>query len=476
MLRVFLLAIFATVVLACSDEGRTPTPVPRSPDYSLDGPIDLGTFDFRRLIYWEELYNSGISTPPPSRLQAVVAAFGGAVDEGYEPFLVDLGFHGTPYAGQVLALLLGHTAPFSSDEILAVIERRGFKGPQDDLPAYLEFKQTLFATIVPQFGEFLDPSQPRTISAQEIVWGGVTVDGIPPLNEPNFITAESAAPWILPEDQVIGVSINGDVRAYPRRIIDWHEIVNDTVGGIPVSLAYCTLCGSAILYDGRVGDRVIRFGTSGLLYRSNKLMYDWETRTLWEQFTGEPAWGPLVGSGIKLEVLPVVQTTWADWLTAHPETLVLDINTGFSRDYGSGVAYASYWAIPDLIFPAPDRDGPLERKESVYAVRIGDTVTAYAIELLSRQGFIQDRIGEENVVIIATADGSGGRAFARSDVDFRSVDVQTGTLRGDDGRVWRVTEDALVADDGEVLTRLPGHNAFWFAITNHAPQWRLYGE
>ena len=167
------------------------------------------------------------------------------------------------------------------------------------------------------------------------------------------MTPAAASGWILASDLVIGVEINGDVRAYPRRIIDWHEMVNDTVGGVPVSLAYCTLCGSAILYDGRHDGEVYRFGTSGLLYRSNKLMYDRNTRSLWEQYTGEPAWGSLVGSGIRLETLPVVHTTWKAWLADHPDTKVLDIDTGFDRDYGPGVAYRDYWANSALIFPAP---------------------------------------------------------------------------------------------------------------------------
>ena len=162
--------------------------------------------------------------------------------------------------------------------------------------------------------------------------GGVNIDGIPTSGAPRVHCAEEAT-WINDDDLVIGVEIGGDARAYPRRIIDWHEMVNDTVGGIPVSLAYYTLCGSAILYDGRVGDEVYEFGTSGLLYRSNKLMYDRTTRTLWEQYTGEPVWGSLVGSGIRLDILPVVVTTWQAWYADHPDTTVLSIDTGFVRNY-----------------------------------------------------------------------------------------------------------------------------------------------
>ena len=129
---------------------------------------------------------------------------------------------------------------------------------------------------------------------EEIAWGGVLVDGIPALDNPRMTTA-SAASYLNPDDPVFGVEINGDARAYPLRIANWHEMVNDVVGGVPVSLAYCTLCGSGILFDGRVAGRAepFTFGSSGLLYRSNKLMYDRQTDSLWEQLAGHPVTGSL---------------------------------------------------------------------------------------------------------------------------------------------------------------------------------------
>jgi hypothetical protein len=253
-------------------------------------------------------------------------------------------------------------------------------------------------------------------------------------------------------------------------------MVNDTVGGLPVSLAYCTLCGSAILYDGRAGGQVLRFGTSGLFYRSNKLMYDTTTRTLWEQYTGEPAWGEMAGSGVRLAVLPAVHVTWAEWLAAHPDTLVLDIDTGFHRDYGPGVAYADYWASPDLRFPAPDKQGPLAVKDVVYTVRIEGEAVAYPIDLLAERAFIEDEIAGRGVVIVASEDGNGGRAYERGGVDFASADLAGASLTSADGGRWSITEEALVSDDGATLARLPGHNSFWFAVVNHAPRWRLYED
>lgn len=458
--------VVVLTLLGCGGSEKAPEPTAVSP-----ASIDLEREDLTELITWDELFY-GLRTHANAHGTAVIKAM--TARPGYEPFLFDLGFLPTPYRDEALPALFGRSGPFGVHHLLAWAEERGFKRPQDDPPQYVAFKHKLFSTIQTEMGAFLDPNQPRLISAQEVMWGGVAVDGIPPLDEPRFVDPLQAGAWIKPSDQVIGVEINGDARAYPRRIIDWHEMVNDTVGGVPVSLAYCTLCGSAILYDGRYGADVYRFGTSGMLYRSNKLMYDRNTRTLWEQYTGEPVWGELVGKGIRLEILPVVHTTYEEWLKAHAETKVLDINTGFRRDYGPGVAYADYWASGDLIFPAPDRDDQLARKDWVYAVRLDGEVVAYPLKLLAEQRLVHDRVGSTELIVIATEDKTGGRAYESGSLRFESESDDS--LRSSDGHAWTVTETALISDDGRSLRRLPGHNSFWFAVTNHAPKWRLFGE
>ncbi|MCY3687237.1 MAG: DUF3179 domain-containing protein, partial [Chloroflexi bacterium] len=297
---------------------------------------------------------------------------------------------------------------------------------------------------------------------------------IPPLEFPTQVLPEDAAQWINDTDVVVGVEIDGDARAYPIRIIAWHEMVNDTIGGVPVSLAYCTLCGSPILFDGRVGSEVYRFGTSGLLYRSNKLMYDRNTRTLWNQFSGKPAWGPLVGEEIRLNVLPVVVTTWGDWYSRNPDTTLLSINTGFVRDYGPGVAYRDYFNSPLTWFNVPVSDDRLAQKDNVYAVRIGEALTAYPIALLAERAFAQDEVGGLPIVVVATANGEGGRSYESGDVQFQSADPASDTLIDSEGAVWRIREDSLLGPDGEVLQRVGGHNAYWFAITNQVDNGQLW--
>ena len=206
---------------------------------------------------------------------------------------------------------------------------------------FTAFKAEILASIDPSFRDFLHRGIRHEIRIEEIVWGGVKKDGLPALVNAEQVAASEAA-YLHDEETVFGVGINGDYRAYPMRILNWHEMFNDVVGGVPVSLAYCTLCGSGILFDTRVPGRrkPFVFGSSGLLYRSNKLMYDTATKSLWNQFTGRPVVGKLARSGIKLTILPVVITRWRDWLAAHPNTTVLSLNTGFRRDYRPGRAYA----------------------------------------------------------------------------------------------------------------------------------------
>jgi len=198
---------------------------------------------------------------------------------------------------------------------------------------YRAWKASLFARIDPAFGSFLDPGRPLAIRAEEIVWGGVKKDGLPALKSPRAISLREAGAF-SDSEVVFGVAFGGQFRAYPQRILDWHEMVNDVVGGQPFMISYCTLCGSAVAYGTRFPDgHVLAFGSSGLLYRSNKLMYDEQTLSLWSNLTGEAVAGPLLSPGTRLPMLALTVTRWKDWRTLHPETTILARETGYRRDY-----------------------------------------------------------------------------------------------------------------------------------------------
>lgn len=468
-------------VAQSSAQSEQPTAEPQQqqqtqqqPEAAADEPFDPDAVEMAQLIYWGPLdgfFGRYVPIPPAGQelLDRLLASDSPAIDK----YIIDLAAFPSPYWEQVLAYLRER----HGDELRTVYDiQEIFDFHPDDSAtlAYLRFKRALFGSQFEDMGEMMDPKADIAIDAREIQWGGVRVDGIPPLEFPAQVFPEEAAEWINDTDIVVGVEIDGDARAYPIRIIAWHEMVNDTIGGVPVSLAYCTLCGSPILFDGRVGGEVHRFGTSGLLYRSNKLMYDRNTRTLWNQFSGKPAWGPLVGQDIRLRVLPVVVTTWGDWFSRHPDTTVLSIDTGFVRNYGPGVAYNDYFNSPLTWFNVPVADNRLAQKDNVYAVRVGDALTAYPIMLLAERRFAQDEVGGLPIVVVATANGQGGRSYESANVQFESADPAGDTLTDADGGVWKIREDSLLGPDGEVLPRVGGHNAYWFAITNQVDNGQLW--
>ena len=211
-------------------------------------------------------------------------------------------------------------------------------------------------------------------------------------------------------------------------------------------------------------------GTSGFLYRSNKLMYDHATKSFWSTLQGEPVVGPLVGKDIKLERRYCVTTTWGKWKKRHPDTTVLSLETGHNRDYGEGVAYHDYFATDDVMFAVPELDERLLNKDEVLALRDGDEQLAIAIKTMAEQRIHHDRLGDRNLVVLADEDGTS-RAYDVGDVTFESwngVDEATDAS----GQVWTVLEDGLVAADKK-LNRLPSHNVFWFGWVSQFPETRL---
>ncbi len=268
-------------------------------------------------------------------------------------------------------------------------------------PGYTGWKGELHARLIdPRFKQFLYDGAPATARVEEVVWGGVRVDGIPALVNPRMKPAAAGADYLIDREPVFGVSINGDNRAYPLRILDWHEMANDVVGGKAVALAYCTLCGSGVLYDSTAGGQTFQFGSSGFLMRSNKLMYDRATNTLWNQLTGEPVIGKLAGGKIKLARLPIVLTSWGEWRGQHPDTKVLDINTGYDRPYQVGATYGRYFADPGTMFPVWQQSRALPRKARVYALLIDGRAKAYPLDELNRSsGVVNDTLGSRALVI-----------------------------------------------------------------------------
>ena len=352
---------------------------------------------------------------------------------------------------------------------------------------YPQLKRRFLASIHPGFEQFLQGYEDTSrIEPFEIEWGGVAPDGIPPLEFPPNIPADEAE-YLESHERVFGVSINGEHRAYPLRIMNPHEMANDVLGGEPISLAYCTLCGAGIAYHGEFDGMETTFGTSGFLYRSNKIMYDRETLSLWNQETGQPVIGELADSGIQLNFFPTLLTTWGEWTDEHPDTTVLALDTGVSQpgryfpEDNPNATYYEYFNTPGTMFPVWIRDDSLEAKDVVLGVKIGEATKAYPVSVLQVERVVNDTLGETNVVVLGSEISQAAKVYERGDQEFSRTegDASTGVpmkLVDKNGHVWDVTEEALVntSDSSQTLPRIPTHSSFWFGWYAFYPETELY--
>lgn len=339
-------------------------------------------------------------------------------------------------------------------------------------PQYADFKNRFYRLIDPHFGRYFFDDPPPEIRLDEVRWGGVHQDGIPPLRNPKMMRAE-AATYLEDHHIVFGLEVEGDARAYPKRILAWHEMFTDTIAGVPVAGVYCTLCGTVLLYETQIGDTQHEMGTSGFLYRSNKLMYDRATQSLWNTLWGRPVVGKLVGQGIELPRRSVVTTTWGEWRRRHPQTTVLSLDTGHRRDYGEGVAYQDYFATDELMFTVPKLDRRLKNKAEVltFHPHEGSLPLALSADYLMQHPLHVESLGDVQLIILTDRSGAN-RAYRTTGQRFVEWD-RDHTLVDDKGQSWTLSESALSTADGTRLPRFPAQRAFWFGWFAAYPETRL---
>ncbi len=385
-------------------------------------------------------------------------------DDGYIPILVDVIYFSDRSVDRrpIVKLLEEKTGKRFGHNIFDWLEWLWSKDAKI-LPYQGDWMAEVYKNLDPKFERyFKGRTETSLIRLDEVRWGGVRQDGIPPLRSPNMLEANHAI-YLADSDLVFGISINGDHRAYPKRILAWHEMFVDDIGGKSITGVYCTLCGTVIAYDSEFNGKKYNLGTSGFLYRSNKVMYDKETQSLWNTIEGKPVIGPLAGSDIELESYSVVTTTWGEWKKLHPTTTVLSIVTGHDRDYGEGVAYQNYFSTDQLMFNVPKLDDRLNNKDEVLIVR-ADKYTedplAISASFLARRRVYHDQIGETKFVVLTDKSGAN-RVFESGDRKFKKI--KDGTVKDKDGVIWQITEEKLMAPDGTTLNRLPYHRIFWFA-------------
>jgi hypothetical protein len=322
------------------------------------------------------------------------------------------------------------------------------------------------------------------VDPDEVRSGGPPPDGIPSIDEPKFLRADEIG-FLVEDEPVLALEVGGEVRAYPVQVLIWHEIVNDTVAGIPVAVTYCPLCNSAVAYDRRLGDRVLSFGTSGMLYKSALVMYDRQTESLWSHFTGEAVIGHLTGA--QLDVYPMATVSWADWRDAHPDGLVLSRDTGFDRDYGRN-PYPGYDDVDSSPFLFEGEvDGRLAAMERIVGIEDGGDAVAIRLDELDDDGVLEVEIDGTTLVAwvepgTASALDAGSVAAGR-DVGATGVfepvadGRRLGFERTGDGFVddetgsrWNVLGQAVEGPlEGMALEPVAHLDTFWFAWASYEP-------
>jgi hypothetical protein len=247
------------------------------------------------------------------------------------------------------------------------------------------------------------------VDREHILSGGPPKDGIPSLtvgdpDNPPKLAPVKDADFLDPGDRVVGVTIGEESRAYPIGVLNWHECVNDTLGGHPIAVVYCPLCDSVSVVDRRIDGKTLTFGISGLLTNSNVLLYDRQTDSLWSQVKLEAISGPYAGQSLghlgKWRI-----TTFDAWKKQHPRSTVLTFETGHRRRYARN-PYGGYFDNPRLMFPVTREDDRLDRKARVIGVRLGDEAIAYPVQTIAdaEEGRVAHKLNGEEIVLEADED------------------------------------------------------------------------
>ena len=355
----------------------------------------------------------------------------------------------------------------------------------ETLSGYVDWKTRFYQTYHPTVGHLLDVD-PKHPDFERVRWGSTDPTVLHPLNFPDWTSDDD---HLEPADLVYGFRVDDEAYAVPRYLLFPHEFANLDVGGEPLALSYCTMCNSPVLYDRAVtdSDDVRQFASSGCLWNGNKLMYDEETLTLWNQQTGTPVAGEDYArhrdrldageDGVSLSFLPVTQTTWREWRDDHPDSSVVSRDTGYDLDYEfyrdyDGFVKRHYWENEDVFHPGVrDEASVLDDRTYVYGVDAADGLHAFPLESVRTEWPVVESVDGQDVVAlpldgdVAVYDSPPRPLERASDV----VDADDTVLRDAAGRRWQATHDALVpADEGaSPRERVPGRHGLWLAFRPH---------
>src|ERR687897_1265202 len=325
----------------------------------------------------------------------------------------------------------------------------------------------------------------HTVPLDKIVSGGPPQDGIPSIDNPKFQSVKKADEILHDSEFVLGLNINGDIRAYPLQILVWHEIVNDMVGGKPVAVTYCPLCFTNQVFNRTLSDgNVVEFGTSGKLYNSNLVMYDRKSNSLWSQALGEGIVGDY--SGLKLEKIPFDIAYWKEWKELYPESKVLSRDTGSVRPYGAD-PYGDYYTNDLILFPVANDDKRLGLKEIVIGLENKNQFKAYKLPDIEEKKVINDVIGEDKKIAIVSLEPFMVRVFDRiieNDVNDENKKITVDLFYNETNKtiIDRITGSELNFDgkfingllQDKQIKLLPMDQGFWFEWVAFHPETEIF--
>ena len=312
------------------------------------------------------------------------------------------------------------------------------------------------------------------IPKSEIFDGGPGKDGIPALIEPNFIPAMEAG-YLDDDDLVLGFVVGAEARAYPHKILDWHEIINDKVGEVSLSVTYCPLTGTGIGWNREIDGKITTFGVSGLLYNSNLIPYDRQTDSNWSQIRLDCVNGNMIGTDI--ETFTLLETTWKTWKEMYPSTMVISTKTGHSRDYDR-YPYGSYRTNNDyLIFPVANEDNRIPVKERIHGIVASGNAKVYPFSLFGEEvTVIMDSFKDENFVVVGNNTDNFAVSFKRDPGDgtaisFSAVQDQYPVVMTDEeGNMWDVFGTAVSGPrTGTRLQHARSLIGYWFSFAAFYP-------
>jgi Protein of unknown function (DUF3179) len=313
------------------------------------------------------------------------------------------------------------------------------------------------------------------VPLDQIVSGGPPPDGIPTIDNPKFLSVVDASKFLKDSDLVVGLTVNGQTKAYPLLILVWHEIINDKLGGVPVAVTYCPLCFTTQVFNRTISGHVVEFGTSGKLYNNNLVMYDRLSGSLWSQALGEGIVGTHAGESLKRIAFDLAY--WKDWKQLYPNSMVLSTDTGFTRPYGVD-PYGDYYTSDQLFFPISNVDKRLGLKETVVGLGNEGQYKAYVLHQIDTSKVINDKVGNKSIVLFSLYPRMV-RAYVPI-IDGQTLDFQYNTTANkitdtQTGSEWNF--DGLTVNGqmkGKQLNRLPFDEGFWFEWAAFHPQTRIY--